>query len=221
MRLPDRPALNVVLGVVLGLAVLVFLSSPGIVGQKQASTLLFPASVPNSNSGQSLSSSQSSSSAPNNTMTMVSTLSSSATIAAAQSSSGVPAPSNSFGGSGSNASSSSLGSTNRPVPTFSSSSPQNLSMGTVNGSQGSTAGETQTAVITTVVQQGVSTTVAAPGNSSRASTASVSAEPALSSQISSVSLYSTLAILTFGAVIIAVGSMLFVYRRVNSEDSED
>ena len=109
MRLPDRPVLNVVLGVVFALIVLGFLSWPGIVGSKQAPQYLVPAANVNSaSSAQSLSSSSASStSVLSSVQTAVST-SSSATVVAAASTSSVPAPTNSVGGNGSNASISSF-----------------------------------------------------------------------------------------------------------------
>jgi len=218
MRLPDRPALNVVLGVVLALVVLGFLSWPGIVGQKQAAHMFLPNNSLSASPAQSSASSvYSISSIPTSTQTMISTLSSSSTVTAAESSSSIPAPSNSVGASGFNISSSSLGSTNGPVPV---SSLNNGTLPSFNSGPDTVAQQVQSTVTTVV--RAVTTGIAYNfGNSSSSSSAPSLAGPSFSQQIIGNGVFSTLAILTLGAIIIAVGSMLFVYRKVDSEDSED
>jgi hypothetical protein len=147
---------------------------------------------------------------------LISTLSSSETLAA-ETTSIVPAPSNSVVGSGSNVSTSSYGSTNRPFPASSLSSLSNSTLLTVSNGEDTVVG--QLTNVTTVREAGTTTTL--PGNSSSSSSASAFAEPALAPQNFGYAGFSTLSILTLGAVIVGVGSMIFVHRKVDSEDSEN
>jgi hypothetical protein len=213
MKIPDRPALNILLGIVFALVVLGVLSTPALVGS-QAPSLLVSQNTRESNAGGVASSNPSVAVSSSASSTSIPTSS----ISSLTLSTGF-IPSQTSRGNESNS-----GSSYAPVPT--------------NSTSGSFAAASTS--ITTVVAS-TSAVVSNEDNLSRSLATSVAQEEttmiSLNSSVTSSPLtaYSVVAagsgvdshtFLIFGlisvsSVIVAAGSMLLVYRRVRNEgDSE-
>lgn len=201
MRFPDRPALNGLLAVVCALVVLGLLSWPGVVGPTHASPYFVKSSSP-SESGSMVSSS---SSLPNLSPSVTSSVASSSSPAVSQTVSAL--------------STSVAGSSNSPIPTG------NFSNG--NGTASSSSSEVAAAANTTVVEQSTVTAVASTQFSGTTTVPQFTYPTTTSSPIYTVasqsvaagqSAFRTLILLSLGSVVIAVCSMLFVYRRINQSD---
>jgi hypothetical protein len=217
MKFPDRPVLNGILAVICALVVLGLLSTPALVGQ-QASPFLQAKNVPSSNSAGSASSSSYSTSGAIPATSLALTSSSSTTLA-----SNTPAG-QTFSGMKSNESVSVSGSSNFPIPSHSTANnltiPSSTSAG-MSANSTSMAAQTNTTVNTTVTS--LETAVVTQSSSSQSS--SLSSTPLAPAQTFGAKLdsqtFQVLGILSISSVIIAVGSMLFVYRRVSREDNTD
>jgi hypothetical protein len=212
MKFPDRPALNGILGVVCAIVVLLLLSSPKIVGTSQSSPLFaqnFQATSSANGSG-SLSSSSSQSLLPG---TSSSELLSSTLPAASSSPSTMGEQSTRTGFSVS-------GSSNLPVPPHSTFANYTASSSSAAAENEPTTTELSSTTNTSVDQvessviQTTSTTVVSEV------TSPVTGAPSSNLPKVSTQSFQTLGILSIGSVIIALGSMLFVYRRVDREGED-
>jgi len=201
LKFPDKPIATAGIGVACALALLVLLSWPALYGATNSADYV-TSGVPAANSGTTVYQTASSSQIVSSATAVETTVS---TIAA-----------------GSNIDNTSHGSA--PSSATIESATTTASTNTVVNGGGTTMPTTITTIATTVVNQG--TVVNVSGTTVTTLEPGPSAQPvfafnyaccvASSSGSSHYSAFVTLAVISIAALIIAVGSMLFVSRRVNS-----
>jgi hypothetical protein len=202
MKLPDRPVLNGILAVLCALVVLGVLSTPAIVGQ-QAPSFSSKNPASSNSAGYVSNSSNMSPSIPTTSFTVTN-------LSFSNSSSNVPA-----------------GQTLASVPSHSSQNNQTFQSSSSSNATGpaspSPALQGNTTVTTTETAIAPTTNTELQSQSFQSSSSSPSA-PSLTqsagTKLSSQTLQ-TFGILSISAIVIALGSMFFVYRRVGREDSLD
>lgn len=223
MRIPDRPVLNGILGVACALVVLALLSWPGIVGPSRAPSILQQQNT--SSAGRPVGSVSSSSSS----VTVV--LANSPTTSAILSSTTLQTSSQPvFTTANGSISTSASGSSNLPFPAVNSSG--NYSSSSVaalsNVKSNSTITVAQTA--TTATQDGVTTvlpvvtTVSSVLSSASVPQSTYGSSPSqfstAASPVVDLKSFQTLGLLSVSSVIIAVGCTLFVFKRMEREESD-
>jgi len=216
MRLPDRPVLNGILGVLCALVILALLSFPTIVGPTRAAPVLV-----NQNAALSSASSgtmQSSLSSSINTVIGQITPNSSSSTLIPQSSS-QPAYSE---GTGSGVSTSISGSSNLPLPVTNSS--DSYSLNTVTSSTKNSNSTFVAAQSTTTIE--TATTISTPATLVVTSSNSHSnfGNPSTLSQHSSPVVdfksLQTFGLLSLGSVIIALSCMSLIYRQTENDQND-
>jgi len=215
MKIPDRPAFNIILGIVFALVVLGVLSTPFLVGS-QAPSLFVSQNTRESNAGGAASSNPSVAAS-----TSVSSTSLPAYSVSSLSSSTGSIPSQTSRGNESNLLS---GSSYAPVPTNSTSgnlAAASTSITTVMASTSAVVNNEDNlsqSFVTSIIQE--ATTVISPNSSVTSSPSTQYSVVASSSGLDSHT-FLIFGLISVSSVVLAAGSMLLVYRQVRNEGDSD
>ena len=218
MKFPDRPALNVILGVVCALVVLAVLSSP--LAGSQSSPLVANRNAASVNSNVGSYGSSSSATAPLTSLSLTSSSSTSFLVSST-------AAAQQLQSSNSSESMSVSGSKNSQVPTNSSAdaiapalSSVTTLIGTANALPNAQTNTTVISMATSAVPEQTTVGSVSIALSSSTKPSAPNFGPALGNNVESRT-FQIFGIISITSVVIAAGSMLLVYRRVSREDSSE